>query len=212
MKKQLIAIILCLFFIHIGIAQEIITHKPKPTKAYKNSVSFGYDFYTFDDLGAAGLYPTLYSASIKRKIADRHSIIFRYTDFTTYATNYLASITKWGHFYNCIPSSNSVIPVYSARVFLNFHLQYEYEVIKNWLNVRTGGIYRIGYSYLSKYSPGVGHVTLTKPEDSYGFSLGLSHEYPLGRRFYLEPHARYEYYFQGTQAQYEIGLQAGFRF
>jgi hypothetical protein len=211
MKKRLIFFLTCvLVFINCTHTQaQQPTYRNNITKVkdssdyrFKNTLYLGYNFYTFDNTGLSGLYPTIYTLNYKRSLSK---------------TKHTYWEIGWNFFYPSIGtflySSGNKVPYASKKhIFNTLHGGIGKRLLNNALGVSIGLNYKYGVEGEAQYVPNVGYGNVTYVANSPGIHASLNYQFILKKRFVIEPIARYEYYFQGITSHYMIGLNAGYKF
>lgn len=167
----------------------------------KDVITIGYNFYTFDELGFKGFYPTPYNIAYRRYLTVRRQI------FLEAGWDYFQSAGGrgpyiWFRQYDDYPS----------REFNTVRLNAGMAIIDNLLLGSIGGCYKEGWTQHRRYEPGVGIIPVVNYEQSTGLCFALVYQKHLGKHFVIEPTARYEYYFNGVTSHYMLGVRAGFKF
>jgi hypothetical protein len=213
MKKRLIFFLTCvLVFINCTHTQaQQPTYRNNITKAkdssdyrFKNTLYLGYNFYTFDNTGTKGLYPTALS------LYYRHSLPIYKNLYYELGWNFFdPSSYEIGFEYMVFPYA---IYGYKFHTFHTLRAGIGTAVIPNKIYSSLGLCYKYGSAGEIRNIGGVGSLPITFEDRSTGLYISLNYQWQLGKRFVIEPTARYEYYFEGVTSHYMIGLNAGYKF
>jgi hypothetical protein len=202
-KTTLILGLICLIttICYAQIESAVIKNTSK-SLIFKNTLFIGYNFYTFDNTGWAGLYPTFYTLNYRHFLKKKENVYWE---------------LGWNYFYpvtgGFIYTRGSAVPYSDKRhIFNTVHSAIGKRLLNNTLGASIGLNYKYGIEGELKYVQGVGYGEVTYIANSAGLNASLNYQFILGKRFVIEPIARYECYFEGVTSHYMIGLNAGYNF
>jgi hypothetical protein len=207
-KKIILLLFSVLIFTNITAAQtqqyrnNIIRNKDSSDYHFKNTLYIGSNFYTFDNTGLAGLYPTFYTLNYKRRLPKMKNTYWE---------------LGWNYFHPTIGTflyakGNCAPYISKTHIFNTLHGAIGKRLLNNALGISVGLNYKYGVEAEGQYVPGVGYGHVGYTANSAGLHVSLNYQFIIGKRFVIEPIGRYEYYFVGVPSHYMVGLNAGYKF
>lgn len=209
MSKIILTLSICIFSYLLAFSQTENTYKEyntqkrisdiiKPEKLH-HEIIVGYNFYTFDNVGILGLYPTFYTLSYRSYLKKKQDLYWElgWNYFDPHATLTFFSPVRYSGKYHAFNTLRAGL----GKKFLD-----------GTVGLSAGLCYKYGYIQNMERVAGVGLIPITYTENSAGLFATFNYNFKVGKRFVIEPVARYESYFSGVTSHYMVGLNFGYKF
>jgi hypothetical protein len=194
-------------------AQESSVKNVSSDKLLKHhAVFFSQDFYTFDDIGITGLFPTGLCFGYQYAWKKKRDYLVEFST-STFGTGYhpLGNLLNFKHPYS---NNKPVIGkyMYESRFFYTFSGTFKTSIFFKPLFLGGGVHYITGVNGFQSIEPSIGYIFKQQEANSIALSLSASYRQIVGEFWVIEPHIRYEYLLNDNEPHYLIGIKGGYIF
>ncbi len=179
---------------------------------HHHTLFFSQEFYTFNDIGIKGLFPTGLCFGYQYAWKKKRNYLLEFSA-STFGTTYhpLENLLNFKHQY----TNNKPIVgkfTYESHFFYTFSGVFKTNIFLKPLFLGAGVHYITGVNGFQSIDPGIGYIFKQEEVSTFALSISASYRQFIGKNGVIEPHIRYEYLLNDDEPHYLIGIKGGYSF